>query len=687
VTSSAKTRTPQYVPASTRSVAILVLEVGGSPVADTASVTNVSPGTSPCSTVSGTGGNANYTCTISVQLPIGTDTTQIATYDATGATGNLLSEQLVSAAVLEGHSNTFSATLDANPGTIGLTAGTNVTGASSPYVLSGSGNATFTLSLVDAHGTAFGSPTTQLGQPAFDDTGAATGTGASATISGTTLTVTPPTSGATSVVVNADPAGTVTSTTLTSSPAASATSFTVASTTKIFPGVNLVLDYETFSGTTLLQESVHVTNVSGSTITISTGLVHAHASGHAVRLYSDNLTPSDVNFAVDPPSYIAPVGTEYPGSEAFAYSDSFVAQTGSVTSGSATYDAARFDGSDILYLLDSPLNEIYEKQYTAGSGFTNVATVTGLTTQQGTNYAPFSANIAFDVSHSGNVAVVDSAGSMYQLQTFLSGQSSAALNFTSSTLTLGNGWQTVQPYLNGAVPTVAVLDDASETVFGYAYAVGTIYNTGSSSCNTTADRIVVVNTNGSSEQDLTNGDIISQYCNDSTPAVLTWDNGRQSLIYGNSHPNGGGTYPLYEFPRVGTTGANLNSTTSAPTESIGTVTGAPIFVAASRDGQYVAVAYESTNISVRIFHNSGTSWAVASSGSALETGPDGGGGFSQFTSMHFLTNGNLVVTDSTAGAGDLYQYTNVGASSGVGPLNLFGPFGGAYTVTDVAISY
>ena len=659
-------RSPAYIPASVRSVSILVLEVGGVPVADTAATTNVTPGTSPCSTVT----SGDYTCTITVQLPIGTDNVQIGTYDAVNAGGNLISQTIYSATVVEGHANTFGSsatpiTLDANPGTISVVALSGPTGTYPTFTANATGTSTFTVGVVDKHGTAFGS---QPGQPTMTHA-AATGTGAGASVSGTTLSLTPPTSGtSTNVVVDADPAGTkIVSTTLSSSPAAAATSFTVSATTNMFVGMNLVLDYETFSGTTLIQETAKIANISGSTITVSTGLAHAHSSGATVYAYSDNLSPSTAPFTVTlATTIIAPVGVNQSGdSKALVYNTSFALQTGSLTSTTEGYSNARFDTADQLFIGDQGADTVYRSQWTAGTGFGSVTTYSGI---PGSQYG----NFGFDVSSSGAVAVQNDSVNdsddpiTPQLDAYAAGSSSSPTAFTSS---LGAGaWPTVTEF---GYPTVAVLSDTSANVFGYAYEI-------CDATGSTTDKIVV--TSGTSEQDL-NGSIVSVFANDPTAAVLAWDVGLQALFYANSDTGSGSTYAVLEFPHTGSTDSATLS--NSPT-TIASISGYPVSIAASQgSGDYVAVAYSSgSGAAINIYFYNGSTWSLTgtidASGSTIQ----------DFTSMHFITSGNLIVSNSDSGGtiGQLLEFTTTGSQVGT-TYNALADFGSGYTINDVAVSY
>jgi hypothetical protein len=645
-------RQPRYVPASIKSLSVGVLKVDGSSVASSAVTTPISPGVAPCGSASG----SDYTCVITVVLPIGTDTVQITTYDGAGGSGNVLSQALSSVSVVEGKTNSFSGiTLDANPGALTVTASTGASGTF-PSFTATSGTPTFSVTQVDAHGTAFAS---QPGLPVISHA-AATGTGASASVSSGSLALTPPASGSSNVVVDADPAGSVDfNTTLASAATSGATSVSLTSASGVFPGARLVFDYEAFNGSTLLQESGLVTAVSGNTVTIGTPLLHTHASGAAVRHYSDNLAPSAAQFTVTvAASFIAPVAQNFSSgeSEALVYNASGVLQTGSLTNPNATYGYARFDSAGRLYIADLGFFEVYRSQYTAGTGFGGVATYSGIPISQ-------AGDIDFDVGPDGAVVVQNPFGTSPNLDIFGPGTSSSPATFTSG---LGGSWESTT---SASFATVAALIDASGTTFGYAYEVD-------DSFGGAHDEVVV--TNGTSEQDLSSSAMVSDFGeNDLTP-VLAWDQGRQSLIYANAATGAGSTYAILEFSH---TGATHSATVSTTPTTIAGVPGNPQAVAVSRDGAYVAVAWENADsaVSVTLYHNNGVSWsAVTTLGTT----------FQLFTAMHFLSNGNLAVTNSgnLGSSAELYTFTTTGSQVG-SSFNLEPGFGSGYTVNDFAVSY
>jgi hypothetical protein len=631
-------RRPRYVPASSRSIAVTVLKVNGSVISATPQVTSLSPGTSPCGTVT----SGDYTCTIQVVLPIGTDVTELSVYDATGAAGNLLSQQVSSLTVVEGVNNQFGSgspiTLDANPGALSVTALSGPTGTYPNFTVTGTSNATFTVGVVDTHGTAFGS---QPGKPTITQA-AATGTGASASVSGTTLTLTPPSSGSsTNVVVDADPAGTLdVNTSLSASASAAATSFAVASATGIYAGQNLELDYETFSGSTLIQEAVHVLSVSGTTVTISSGLAHAHASGAKVYHSSDNLTSSTAPFTVTisaPPSVIVPIastGAASP-SKVLPYACCFSALTpGPALSSAATasFDLGRFDALGNLFVADVENDAVYKAPYNSTTGFGGSSALSGVVNQPGVP----SFDVGPGTTAGGTVAVENSTSP--QLDFWAPGGSGNPTGFNS--VLAGPGYV---PTLEQGYPSVAVMSDSTGATFGFAYDVA--------SSTSTRDEIVV--TNGtSSEQDLSNSAIVSNYNADVAVPVMTWDAGRQSLIYANS----GSGFEVLEFPRNGTTGAILQTTPNL----VGPASGYPHWVAASPDGAYVAVAGDdgSGGSKVTIYHYSSPSWSKISTGTSID-----GKDFSNFTSMRFTGGGNLIVADSNGTYSHLYAYTDAGGSA------------------------
>ncbi|HEV3156394.1 MAG TPA: hypothetical protein VGZ00_03540 [Candidatus Baltobacteraceae bacterium] len=660
--------TPQYIPSTVQSVQFTILEVNGSvPVPAPTPASFTIPG-SACTLTSG-----EYTCTLPVQLPVGNDLTQISTYDGSA---NLLSQQVGSPlTVVPGTANAFGTslspiTLDAAPGAITANGGSGVNGAQPNFRVNFSGAVTFNLSQVDGGGTAFGA---QPGQPTMTHT-AATGAGASASITGSTLTLTQSSAGFTNVVVEADPAGTQdVTTTLTSSPDLGATNFTVASTNGIYPGANLILDYETLSNQNIIQESALVTAVNGTTITVASGLSHPHSSGAGIRHYSDNLVSSANLFTVALNSpLIVVVGNKSGVTKVIAYNESLNLQPGSLTEnyGGATYfPLAGLDANGSVYFMYEFSSAILRSTYTAGSGFSSPVTFPA-----GYDFSTSGVN----ASSNGTLAFTG-----YQLTIFSAATSGSPITF-SPAFHDNVSWN-LTPYTNNLCnvrcQTVAVLTDGSSNVFGYAVSI----LNGDASVNyyyydIIQDQIAV--TDGSSEQDIQNGAIMAQFYGPygDLPSALTWDQGRQSLIYVSSQANRGISSRILEFPRNGTSGASLLTT---PT-TVGTMNLDPWTVAASKDGSSVAVAWGTTYtapVTVSIYHNNGGAWSLASGGSTLERTT-----FANFQAMHFLANGNLLIADSDGSTyANLWQFTGVGSPVG-SPYNAQNDLGSGYGITDFAVS-
>ena len=382
-----------------------------------------------------------------------------------------------------------------------------------------------------------------------------------------------------------------------------------------------------------------------------------------MRHYSDNLAPSTAPFTatIGAPLVIVPVAAENGDtgpSKALPFNASFTLQTGSLTN-SSDYFYGRFDSTNRLFIADQNDEVVYRSQYTAGTGFGAVTTYSAIPNQ--------SFDFGFDVSSNGTVAVENSSSGPPQLDIYQPSASSPTIY--NSTLSPAS-WATST---EGGYSTVAVLADSSENVFGYAYDV---YQTDGEA----PDQIVV--TNGSSEQDVNIAAITSTFVNDENVPVFTWDQGRQSLIYINSEPIGtSNPTSVFEFPRSGTTGAQLQT---SPT-TIGTVNGFPFAVAASRDGNYIAVAWNNIDntCSVSIFHNNGTSWSLVSGAGALASTS-----FQNFSALHFLPSGNLVISDSAldGSTANLWQFTNAGAQVG-STYNALSNFGGGLSINDFAVSY
>ena len=211
--SVSSTRTPTYVSSATKSISIAITDVknagnnqditpGTLPAALVVNVPNgtgSAPG-SPCVTDPAHAGN--YQCTATDSLYVGKDSVTIKTWDASGGSGNVLSEFQPVVTVVQGIANTFTISLDANAATISVngtapcTSGGTI-GAS--YGSVGTSPATFTVSYTDPAGKTIVSP----GQPtlAVSTSGVSGGTlTVSVNQSTQTFTVTPSATGVSGTV-------------------------------------------------------------------------------------------------------------------------------------------------------------------------------------------------------------------------------------------------------------------------------------------------------------------------------------------------------------------------------------------------------------------------------------------------------------------------------------------------------
>lgn len=241
-TSSAKraslgTRAPKYLSSATKSVTIQVTDTQSAAagnadiyanvpaalklvqVANFANLTGNPDTPGQCGTDPNNAGN--YKCTATFQMPIGIDTTAITSWDTNGGTGNILSKQVASLTVVQGVTNSFGVSLDANAAsmTIGATSGFcsgsfNVA-ASQNVGTVGTSAVTFTVTYKDLAGktiVAPGLPTIKVN--GSSTSGTITGTGGnvnfsitqaaqsytlaattSATTAAITVTATPPNAG------------------------------------------------------------------------------------------------------------------------------------------------------------------------------------------------------------------------------------------------------------------------------------------------------------------------------------------------------------------------------------------------------------------------------------------------------------------------------------------------------------
>jgi len=195
-------RKPLYISPATLSISLSLSTVNGATPSPLPSVqvVNVTGASGGCTTTSGT-----TTCTATMNLPVGTDVITVATYDASGASGNLLSQQIYSAAVTAGSANAFSFALDANPGnaTISVSSTGSATGSQNSgfSMITTGGAQTFAASLTDADGDTI----VGTGGPTLSAVSHSTGV-VTVSMSGNTLTITPVSAGTASITVTATPA-------------------------------------------------------------------------------------------------------------------------------------------------------------------------------------------------------------------------------------------------------------------------------------------------------------------------------------------------------------------------------------------------------------------------------------------------------------------------------------------------
>jgi hypothetical protein len=163
----------------------------------------------------------NIKCTATVQMPVGDDTFLVTSWDGPNGTGNEISAQQPMLFVQQGQPNAFTFTLDALATTLTVTPpGSNValsgTGcASSPIsgasdlsstctaTITGSSAVAFALAIKDAHGTVV--PSGVPGAPALSVSSSNTAN-FTASLSGSTLTITPQAGGTAVISVVATPA-------------------------------------------------------------------------------------------------------------------------------------------------------------------------------------------------------------------------------------------------------------------------------------------------------------------------------------------------------------------------------------------------------------------------------------------------------------------------------------------------
>ncbi|HEY0797708.1 MAG TPA: hypothetical protein VGD50_01090 [Candidatus Baltobacteraceae bacterium] len=207
---SSSARLPQYVSAATQSVEVTVLTVNGTPPSGLApTIANMTPTTNGCSIDGAHPGN--YTCTIAAIVPAGSDSLKISLFSAAGATGSLLSQQIISATIASGVANSLNAVLDANPGAITVSALPNsgISGnQTSGFTTAGTIAQTLNVSVADVAGDTVGSALP--GAPTLSATSSAPDVATvSANTATRTLSVTPGAIyGSTTIAVTANPSTT-----------------------------------------------------------------------------------------------------------------------------------------------------------------------------------------------------------------------------------------------------------------------------------------------------------------------------------------------------------------------------------------------------------------------------------------------------------------------------------------------
>jgi serine/threonine-protein kinase len=201
-----RSRKPQYLPATAQSLEIALVLVNGSAPSPTPSPTISTVGsTAPgCTARAG----STYTCTVVLGLPIGSDEVLVKAFAAPNATGNLLSQQQSTFTVVQGSANSFSMTLDANPGPIVLfQSGSACSGSPITNCTVGSSALSFTVTIADSHGTALANSTIP-GSPVLS---VASSNTATASVSATQspfygISLTPVASGTATITLTASPA-------------------------------------------------------------------------------------------------------------------------------------------------------------------------------------------------------------------------------------------------------------------------------------------------------------------------------------------------------------------------------------------------------------------------------------------------------------------------------------------------
>ena len=226
------TRAPKYLSSATKSISLQVTDTKSAAAGNADIYANVPAAlkavqSANFSNLTGNGNTAgqcgtdpsnagNYLCTATFQMPIGIDTVTMASWDANGGTGNKLSQQITNFTMVQGISNSFSVSLDANAGTLTLSGdGACEQGTiGSTYGSVGTTAVTFTATFADPAGKTIvkpGLPTIQVlgNDSAYHSTsGTINGTGGTVGFtvnqSAQTITLTPSNSSVTNATITVE---------------------------------------------------------------------------------------------------------------------------------------------------------------------------------------------------------------------------------------------------------------------------------------------------------------------------------------------------------------------------------------------------------------------------------------------------------------------------------------------------
>jgi len=626
------------VPASTASVSVTVTAAPGLSAPFTQSV-NVSAGLSnssvTCTAVSG----GNYSCTISIGLPVGNDTFTIAAWDGNSGTGNLLSQAVQTATINVGAANSIgSITLDGNPGSITVTQpAAGVSGStSSGFTVTEAGVTNFTVNAFDTHGTPFG---TQPGVPSLEF--AALGTSAApATFNNSQLIVTPLTSGTDSLafyLVTPNGDGSTALTTLTGATGPPQLTIFVASSAGFSAGQTIVVDESTPNA-----ELLTIAGTGPGQITLADAPLKSHAVGATLATVGTNglgFVTQNVNVTID----LTLIGTGGCGSSSCQVDDytlgSHFIEKGTVPgSGFPNSESVNFLGFDSNYTLynadttDYTIEEFGFQSGTQSSATTATRTITSAVLGNNTD-----AEIGLAVAANGTVAAdmaTSSSGGLNnpvgpQLAVYAPGSTSPSLTHTF-TNSGGTDWSAGTL---GTQPSVAIMTDSNGNIIGYAVALVNLnYGNGS----TAANKIGIVFPNNS-EASLTSG-IGGNYSDPENP-ILAWDQHLQALIYVDT---ASGNHQVLEFAYSGGTFGSGSTITS--------LTGGAGDITVSRDGE-VGVAYTPNGTSNAV---SALNKTTFNSDLTLSLGSE------QINAIHFFPDDSLLLAGGTSNPNTLYDYASSG---------------------------